>query len=220
MTSAQYEEICRRWIAEQFGLGLGDIRSVSIPNPQRPNLPAYNHQIDLYWETGNSVALYLNIANAKWRANDKIDQGEVLLLQQVRQKVEAHKAFMITTVGFTSGARAAAVDHGIALYLLNPTVDATALSAQDPTAIQAALKALAARSEDPLYRHEIVHRGIDVGNSGSISSPVIVSTSGSGAIPSMPTTAVPAAPTNRSMDGAPMRGDIGGGRGFGPITKK
>jgi UDP:flavonoid glycosyltransferase YjiC (YdhE family) len=38
---------------------------------------------------------YINIANAKWRSSSKIEQGEVLLLNQVKQKVAAHKAMMI-----------------------------------------------------------------------------------------------------------------------------
>ena len=112
MDSDQYEELCRYFIAEKANLPIEAVKSVTIPNPQRPGLPVYKHQIDLYWETGDNIALYLNIANAKWRGSEKVEQGEVMLLQQVCQKVSAHKAFMITNVGFTAGAVAAAKDEG------------------------------------------------------------------------------------------------------------
>lgn len=221
MNSAQYEEICRCYIAEQFGLRVEDVRSLKIPNPRRPNLPAYQHQIDHYWETGNHAALYLNIANAKWRGSDKVDQPEILLLAKVRQDVGAHKAFMITSTGFTEGAIAAAKHEGIALHLLNPAFDVSALPSQDASAMQGRLSELAATSEKPMYLHEIVHRGVDVAESESVlSRPISVGTTNPAAVPSVRTTALPAAPTNRSMGGAPRHGDIGGGRGFGPITKK
>src|SRR2546430_11448565 len=100
MDSDQYEELCRHFIAEKAGLRAEDVKSVSILNAKRPGLPEYKHQIDLYWEIGDAIAAYLNIANAKWRGTARVEQGEVLLLQQVRQKVAAHKAFMITNVGF------------------------------------------------------------------------------------------------------------------------
>lgn len=70
-----------------MGLPADKIVSERIANPTRGDLPQYEHQIDLRWETGDGVCLYLNIANAKWRSSAKVDQGEVLLLQQVRQKV-------------------------------------------------------------------------------------------------------------------------------------
>ncbi len=93
MDSDQYEELCRHFIAEKVGLSPDDVRSVSVPNSKRPGLPEKKHQIDLYWETSDAIAAYLNIANAKWRATAKVEQGEVLLLQQVRQRVAAHKGW-------------------------------------------------------------------------------------------------------------------------------
>jgi hypothetical protein len=81
MNSKQYEELCRFFLADKLGINIEGISSVLIPNPKRPNLPEYHHQIDLYWEIGNDVATYLNIANAKWRGSDKVDQPDVLLLQ-------------------------------------------------------------------------------------------------------------------------------------------
>lgn len=136
------------------------VQSVSIPNPIRPGLPAYRHQIDLYWETGNAVALYLNIANAKWRGTERVDQPDVLLLQQVRQQVAAHKAFMITNVGFTRGAVAAAKDQGIALHILKPQFDSSILPRRDRAAIQAALAAERARTRQPLHSLHVEHRGL------------------------------------------------------------
>src|SRR5687767_7267719 len=100
MDSDQYEELCRHFVARELRLSLDDVKSARLPNPKRPDLPAYSHQVDLYWETTDPITLYFNVANAKWRGTDKVDQGEVLLLQQVRQKLAAHKALMITSVGF------------------------------------------------------------------------------------------------------------------------
>ena len=65
MDSDQYEELCRHFIAEQAGLRMEDVNSVIIPNPMRPGLPEYRHQIDLYWETGDAIAAYLNIADER-----------------------------------------------------------------------------------------------------------------------------------------------------------
>jgi len=161
MTSEQYEELCRRFVAEKTGKSVDEIKSVLIPNPRRPGLPEYRHQIDLYWESGDDIALYLNIANAKWRASEKVQQGEVLLLQQVRQKVGAHKAFMLTNVGFTSGAMAAARDDGIALHTVVPTFDFAALPRSDRRAIQASLNAIATETQAPIFSHRVEHRGMD-----------------------------------------------------------
>ena len=160
MTSEQYEEICRRFIAEKEGVPPGEIRSVRVPNPSRPGLPQYSHQIDLYWENGSDIAAYLNIANAKWRGTDKIDQGEVLLIQQVRAKVAAHKAFIITNVGFTGGAIAAAQDEGIALHVLEPNFDVSALPVEDRAAIQAKLAEIATSRGRPIWTHRVEHRGL------------------------------------------------------------
>ncbi len=66
MTSTQYEELCRRHIAEAFGIPLDRVQSKHIPNPQRPGGAGFQHQIDLWWETGNESIQYLHIANAKW----------------------------------------------------------------------------------------------------------------------------------------------------------
>ncbi len=161
MNSIQYEELSRIFIAQKVGIDLSEVKSLRIPNPRRPGLSEFKHQIDLCWETGSELAIYLNIANAKWRTKDKIEQGDVLLLQQVRQKVAAHKAFMITSVGFDTGAIAAAKDEGIALHILQPTFDVNKLPARDRNAIQAKLHKLVEQSTDDIWSHHTEHRGLD-----------------------------------------------------------
>jgi hypothetical protein len=161
MHSDQYEELCRLFIAEKVGLNVDEVRSSTIPNAQRPDLPEYAHQIDLYWETGDEIAQYLNIANAKWRGSDKVDQPDVMLLAKVREKVVAHKAFMITSVGFTSGAVAAARDEGIALHVVTPAIDSSSLPRGSRSAIREALQQIENCGSQPLYVHRIECRGLD-----------------------------------------------------------
>jgi hypothetical protein len=159
MRSEQYEELCRLFIVEQVGFALDDVKSGRLPNPQRPDLPTYRHQIDLYWETGDAIAQYFNIANAKWRASGKVDQAEVMLLAKVREKVASHKAFMITSTGFTAGAIAAARDEGIALHVVAPVVDASLLPPRSRPAILSALRELQASGQQ-VYSHAVECRGL------------------------------------------------------------
>lgn len=161
MNGQQYEEICRYFLAEKLGLNIDHIRSVRIPNPNRPGLPEYKHQIDLYWETEGELGLYLHIANAKWRGSDKVNQPEVLLLQQVKQKIAAHKAMMLTNLGYTSGAVAVAKDEGIALHVVNPNFNVRMLPVQSRNNIQAKLGEIASTLSQPVFLHEIVHKAFD-----------------------------------------------------------
>lgn len=172
MDGSQYEELCRWFIAEQVGLRVEEVKCVSIPNAKRPGLPEYRHQIDLYWETGDAVALYLNIANAKWRGTARVEQGEVMLLQQVRQQVAAHKAFMITNLGFTAGAVAVAKDHGIALHVVVPTFDASRLPQGNRAAIQQALRDISSQTASRPYTFHVEHRGLGYEREGTTPSPV------------------------------------------------
>jgi hypothetical protein len=162
MNSTQYEELCRFFLADKLKIGIENITSVLMPNPQRANLPEYKHQIDLYWETGNDVTAYLNIANAKWRSSTKVDQPDVLLLQQVKLKVAAHKAVMITNSDFTTGARAAAQDEGIALHIVKPTFDYSSLSKRDREVIQETIQRMAKSSDRLVYVHETHFKAIEV----------------------------------------------------------
>jgi hypothetical protein len=162
MNSKQYEELCRFFLADQLGISVEEVSSVFIPNPTRPNVPAYKHQIDLYWETGDPICRYLHIANAKWRGSDKVDQQDVLLLEQVKNEVNAHKAVMIASSGFTSGAEAVAQHKGIALHIVRPDFDYTSLPLKDTTAIQHQIQAIAANRPQRIYSNKIVYRAFDL----------------------------------------------------------
>jgi ribosomal protein L29 len=161
MNSIQYEELSRLYIARQLRVEPNDIRSVQVPNAQRPGLPSYKHQIDLYWETEDAVSRYLTIANAKWRGTSKVDQPDILLLQQVRQKVAAHKAIAITNSGFTSGAIAAAYDEGIGLHVVRPSFDASELSTNNRDRIQAQLAAIE-RGTGSIFRANVAYKSADL----------------------------------------------------------
>jgi hypothetical protein len=227
--SDQYEELCRLFIAEKVGLSPDEVKSVSVPNAKRPGLPEYKHQIDLYWETIDAIATYLNIANAKWRATARVEQGEVLLLQQVRQKVAAHKAFMITSVGFTAGALAAAKDDGIALHIVRPNFDISELPQGDRAAIQRSLRERASQAPGALYSHHVEHRGLGFDREATPAG----STAGSAVRPnpagyetrvaSVPSRQISAPSTNRAIGGGETRGGFdpgSGGRGGGGIVRK
>lgn len=163
MTSVQYEELCRLAIAKTLGIPVSIVYSGRLPNPSRPGLPEYVHQVDLWWETEDSLARYFNIANAKWRSSDKIDQPDVLLLAQVKQKLAAQKAMMFTPVGFTAGAIAVAKDEGIGLHILMPSLEVSRLQADDQASIQAALQGLASSSSSPLFAHEVIYKAFEFG---------------------------------------------------------
>jgi len=162
MNSAQYEELCRRYVADQFDLSLSEVRSARILNPQRPGMKEFAHQIDHYWETKSDVAKYVNIANAKWRSSRKVEQGELMKLEAVRQKVGAHKGFIFTNIGFTDGALAAAEDAGVSLHIVKPAFDYARLPKSDRDAMQRKLKQVA-KQDRPVYSHQVELRGLDPG---------------------------------------------------------
>ena len=164
MNSIQYEELCRSFLADKFNLSIEEVLSVKIPNPRRPDLPKYGHQIDLYWEDGNELIENKYIANAKWRSSSKVEQGEILLLQKVKEKVAANKAVMITNIGFTEGAEAVAKDEGIALHIVHPDFDIAILDTnlKDRKVIQTQFQKLSTNDKPP-YTYEIVHRAFDLG---------------------------------------------------------
>lgn len=164
MNSQQYEELCRFAIADRLNIDIGQIQSVNVPSPVLPGLQAYNHQIDLYWEAENELVRYLHIANVKWRGSVKVEQGEVLLLQQVKQEVNAHKAMMITSTDFTAGAKAVAEAKGIALLVVRPNFDYQGFPLQDRAAMQTQLHQQhhwTTYAAKPMYTYEIVYRGLD-----------------------------------------------------------
>jgi hypothetical protein len=160
--SKQYEELCRLFLATELGVGLDSICSAEVPCASLPDKPEYKTQIDLYWHTENSLCQYLNIANAKWRGSEKVDQGEVQLLFQVAQDVRAQKAVMITTIGFTEGALAVADNKGIALHVVRPNFDCINLQPKDTVLIRSQLLELRSTQADPIYTFEVVRRGFDL----------------------------------------------------------
>jgi len=161
MNSQQYEELCRYFLSDKLGINVDQIKSGHMHNPTRPGLPEYKHQIDLYWKTENELIKYLHIVNAKWRGNNKVKKGEVELLQYVKQQVSAHKALMLTTQGFTSGALAVAKDKGIALHIVKLNFDVSILPQSDRSTIQAKLQEIASTSNKPVFLNEVVHKAFD-----------------------------------------------------------
>src|SRR5260370_29720835 len=102
MTSKQYEELCRYFVAGLFQIPINRVRSIDAANAGPTQLLSCAHQIDLYWEIETPAARYLHVANAKWAARP-VELGDVLLLQQVKTQVGAHKAILMTNLGFTPG---------------------------------------------------------------------------------------------------------------------
>ena len=170
MNAAQYEELCRYFVAQKLKISPDRIESPRVPQPTRPGLPKYYHQIDLLWEWDDDLGHYLNIANAKWRRSQKVDQGDVLLLNEVKQQCDAQKAFLFTNVGFTEGAQAVAKSKGIALHVVAPSFEASALPMRGRSAIQATLQQLASQSAEPIFRYDPVYRAYDL-LEGQTSSP-------------------------------------------------
>lgn len=159
MDDKLYEELCRIYLADQFGVPVESITSKVVENPQRPGEPGFSHKLDHYWETGSDAVLYVNIANAKWRTTEKADQGEIILLHAVKEMLRAHKALLITSKGFTSGVRGVAAQYGIGLHIVNATFDPASIPLGDRAAMRAAISGLATKP----YTFEVVHRGLDVG---------------------------------------------------------
>lgn len=203
MTSTQYEELCRRYVAATFNVALASVVSRDEPHPRRPGNAEFDHQIDLWWETGDASVEYLHIANAKWRGpNDKVDQPDVLLLEQVRSAVNAHKAVMLTNTDFTAGARAAADAYRIALHVVRPEFDTSTLPVGSSSAVRAevvtALDVVAAGSQgSPLYSFSVVHRGLEIPSGREVAG----APPGQGAIPFAP---VHGGPVVQTTSGPPV----------------
>jgi hypothetical protein len=161
MTGPQYEELCRFFIADQLQIPVEHVLSVQIPNARRGRGSGYGHQIDLFWTTGNNVTRYINIANAKWRGGrNKVRQGDVLLLQKVKEKVGAHKAVMITNSCYTSEARAVADDDGIGLIVVQPAFNPRKLDPSNRRRIMDHIQKVAKTKKD-VYTYHIEAKGPD-----------------------------------------------------------
>lgn len=172
MNSTQYEELCRFYISRMLRVEIDSIRSGHIPNPIRQNFPPYEHQIDLYWETEDAVSRYLSIANAKWRGTSRVDQPEILLLAQVRQKVSAHKALMITNSSFTRGALAAAQDDRIGLHIVTPSFDRLLLPERDKDGIQKVLAEIEAK-DGRVFNAQIANKSFGSSEASETKEPVV-----------------------------------------------
>ena len=166
MNPEQYEELCRLCIANELRIPIEEIKSDKIPSAIRPGLAEYDNQIDLYWEHEDKLTRNLIIVNAKWRSadKDKVDQPDVLLIQQVKQEIAANKAMIITNTDFTRGAQRAAENHRIALHIVQPDSDLVILDSalKDRRAIQIQFQKLSIDSK-PLYTCNVVHRAFDLG---------------------------------------------------------
>ena len=173
MNFTQYEELCRLFVANEEKISIENIRSGEIPSAVRPGLAEYKNQIDLYWELEDKLTRNLVIVNAKWRSSDtnKVDQGDVLLIQQVKQEIDANKAMIITNTGFTNGARKAAENRRIALHIVCPNFDIAILDTdlKDRAVIQAQFQKLSTNDKPP-YTYEIVHRAVDSGTDAETQS--------------------------------------------------
>jgi len=211
MESDQYEELCRHFIAKMEGLDLDAVKSEVISGAQIPGSPKHKHQIDLCWETGGGLATYQNIANAKWRSSAKVKQGEVLELQQVRQTISAHKAFMITNVGFTKGAIAVAKNNGIALHIVAPDFDISILPLGDRKGTRRKLQQISSASSRPIYSHRVEHRGLGFSAEPQAASPdhrqprVVRPGGYETRIQSPPARGASSPPTNRAIRGGTER---------------
>ena len=124
----------------------------SVPGCPEPD--PYKHQIDLYWETEDSLARYVNIANAKWRSHEFIHLHEVLLLHR-SEKVAAHKAFMITNSGYTGRAKQAAWDEGISLLIVRPQFDTRSRHPTRRPLILEQIQEKPAGKTTPIYRYKV-----------------------------------------------------------------
>lgn len=157
MNPALYEQLCRRYVSENYNVPLAQIESRTIPNARRPGLPEFGHQIDLRWVRADEFSGVVYIAEVKWRGSAKIDKPKISALAKTCQDVGAHKAVLITSVGFTSGAEAAAKHEGISLHVVHPNFDYGAIPKGTPEELQSALSD-AARPGEELYTYQVVHR--------------------------------------------------------------
>ncbi|HEV3084618.1 MAG TPA: hypothetical protein VGY66_32945 [Gemmataceae bacterium] len=157
MTRAQYRQLCRFFVAQRFAIDLGVIQTLKTANPLRRGQARYRHRIDLHWISEDAIARYVHIAHTLWRTASPAGLAAVLHLQQVRHKLAAHKAVLITNTCFTRRAVAAAEDDGIALFLVRPAFDHTKLTTDRPRLLACQMRRLVP-AEAALYTYEAVHR--------------------------------------------------------------
>jgi hypothetical protein len=161
MTSQQYEELCRQFLVETLHLDPQQIYSGSMENPRRLGLPRFAHQVDLCWETETDLLRYLHIANAKWHGpRFQVQLPDVLLLQQIKLKLGAHKGILLTNTGYSEGALAAALDEGVALYVVRPEFDGELFAGSQPQKWREQLQAHVRQTPSrPLYSYQLILKG-------------------------------------------------------------
>jgi len=171
MKSKHYEALCCHFVAETLNFPVSEIQSTKIKSPTRADVIGFKNQIDLYWETTDQISRYLNIGNAKWRGTRKIEQGDIMLLNQVKEDINAHKGFLFTNVGFTSGAIEVARKYGIAIHIVKPNFDYSSISGNDFLQILEQIQALASDSQLPIYEHIEVYKAYDFSEKPKITLP-------------------------------------------------
>jgi hypothetical protein len=122
MTRNEYRELCRFVVADRLKIDAEQVRVQQPPcNPRRAGLVPFRHTVDLCWETENSLSRYVHIGRVLWQDRADVAAEEVLLLQQIKEKLGAHKALFFTNTGFSRQAVLAADEAGIGLLLIKPT---------------------------------------------------------------------------------------------------
>jgi len=167
MNSVQFEELCRFFVAEKLGLSVEQVPWRRIPGAARPGQPHDTYQADLCWEMETPMGRYLTIADAKWRVGHKVDRDDVLLLEQFRIGIGAHKAMLISNAEFTRGVARTATRLGIAVHRLIVGPGLEDLPRTDRAAIQERLRAAASacgsgEQRRPLYTHVVICKGFDL----------------------------------------------------------
>ena len=171
MNGPQYEEFCRLSLSKILKIPIEAIESRRIKAATQPGLPEYTHQIDFYWEEVK-VALYKNMADAKWRGDSKkVPLREIRNLQQVKEDIKVHKAWLITNTDFTRTTRNFANNNEIALLIIRPNFDYATLHPKDRRTMQTQLREFFSSTKNP-FIHEIVHRAFDFGTDGIGQNPV------------------------------------------------
>ena len=118
------------------------------------------HQIDLFYVEETEIAKYVTIIECKYRKTEKVEQEDVQKLAYVKNSVRAHKAIMVASSEFTSGAHAVAKNEEIALLLIKPQVDLapTPTGATVDQLFDQARMALQSASGTAQYSMTVVHR--------------------------------------------------------------
>ena len=151
MTQWQYRELCRLGVAEHFGLKLQDVQTRRIPSPTRRGRVPYALSIDLVWVTENPIARYLHIAATFYHKEKMVvEMPNVLLLQQCKEQIGAHKVLLISNRPFTAAALAAAEAEGINLFVLRALFDPEIVGAWPPESFHERLQELSKRIR-PVY---------------------------------------------------------------------